>query len=71
MYHNGHLIWYAVAVYRPGDYVDHGTGSYNKRDALRMANNYKRNPMYDGYTIQIDIVDPKDDYTIDTLTIRP
>ena len=67
-YHNGHLVWYAVCIGK--DDNDHGYGSYNKREAVKMANEFKRDTMRAGQQIRIDVVDPDDDFCLREIIIR-
>ena len=63
MYHNGHLVWYAVMVGK--DDTDHGCGSYNKRHALAMARILRRQGCNSVY---IAVIDPADDHCIAVIT---
>lgn len=67
MYHNGRKVWYAVCI---GDDVDHGTGSYNKKEAIKIANLYKKEECYKGDRIYIALVDRLNDFTIDIIPIQ-
>lgn len=62
MYHNGHKVWYAVM--RDHEDNDHGTGSFNKREAIRMARQYRQQGDTDAY---IALIDPEDDFCIDEI----
>ena len=62
MYHNGHLVWYAIL--RDNEDNDYCTGTFVKRDALRMARRYRK----DGYPeAHIAMIDPDDGFCIDEI----
>lgn len=57
--------WYAVVIDDSGDY---GTGSSNKRDAMRMAKREaKANPHS---KVEIVVTNEDDDYCIDSITVQ-
>lgn len=64
MRHNGVNVWYAII--RDNDDADHGTGSHNKRDALRELKKLQKSGFPDAY---IAIIDPRDDFCIDTIRV--
>ena len=45
--------WYAVQV---DDYDAWDIGSHNKREAIKIANRYKKNHSYDGKKIKIAMI---------------
>ena len=51
--------FYAV---QHGDNFDWDYGSARKREAIKMANDMKRNHNYDGEEIRIAIIDCKNDF---------
>lgn len=55
-------VWYAVLCDR--DDTDHGTGSYDREEAIRMAREYRRQGDTEAY---IALIDPEDDYCIDEM----
>lgn len=59
--------FYAVYV---GDNCDDGYGSSVKREAIKLANAKKRDHANDGKRIAIGVIDPKDDFCLDTIVIR-
>lgn len=60
--HNGHKVWYAVLIDNEDN--DHGTGSYRKDEAIRMARKYRKQGYPDAH---IALIDPEDDYCIDEM----
>lgn len=52
-------VWYAVLC--DAEDNDYGVGSTRKRDALRLARQYRRAGYYEAY---IAVVDPSDGYCI-------
>jgi len=60
--------FYAVQI---GNHdTDCGTGSTIKREAIKMANKYKRNPAYDGEMIRLAVCSTDDDFVTDIIVIR-
>lgn len=55
-------VWYAVMRDREDN--DHGTGSFDLDEALRMAREYRQIGDEEAY---IALIDPKDDYCIDEM----
>lgn len=62
MYHNGHIVWYAVM--RDNEDTDHGPGSYVKREAIALAKKYRKSGNPDAY---IAVITPEDDFCIDEI----
>lgn len=61
--HNGHKVWYAVCYDREDN--DHGTGSFDKKEALRMARDLRNDGYPEAYVV---VVDPDDDFALDEIT---
>jgi len=59
--------FYAVQI---GYDNDCGTGSTVKREAIKMANEYKRNPHYDGLQIRIAVCSTESDDVTEEIIIR-
>lgn len=62
MYHNGRLVWYAVC--RDNEDTDHGTGSFNRRAAIRLARQYREDGYQDAHIVAVD---PADDFCLDII----
>lgn len=62
MYHNGHKVWYAVM--RDHEDTDHGTGSFSKREAIRLAKQYRKDGDPEAF---VALIEPEDDFCIDEI----
>lgn len=62
MYYNGSKVWYAVMM--DNEDTDHGTGSFVKREAIKMAKKYRKNGYKDAY---IAVIIQEDDFCIDEI----
>ena len=62
MYINGKKVWYAVMM--DNEDTDHGTGSFNKREAVKKAKWYRENGYPDAY---IALIDPEEDFCFDEM----
>lgn len=62
MYHNGRKVWYAVL--RDNEDNDHSTGSFVKREAIRIARQYRKEGDLEAH---IALIDPQDDFCIDEM----
>ena len=59
--------FYAVQA---GDNFDCGTGSTVKREAIKMANAYKRDERYAGMEIRIAVCSEDSDYVTEEIIVR-
>lgn len=55
-------IWYAVQC--DSEDIDHGTGSFDREEAIRMAREYRASGYPDAF---VALIDTKDDYCIEEL----
>lgn len=55
-------VWYAVM--RDNEDTDHGYGSFDLENAIKMANDMRKDGDADAY---IAVIDPEDDFCLDEI----